>query len=167
MAKKKKKSKRPAWSVIQFTDIERWREKADMPNATLARALGVTTSTWYNWQNGRSIPPVGTQEKVRAFLLKNVSAVKERVKREVAAEPAKRRRAKKPARVLEQGGSDRNGSSHGLAERGLELIRSSDQSAFEAVASFFEGLGGFMREVQKLIKRQEANKMITVVARPA
>jgi len=151
MAKKKqKKSKKPIWSVIQFSDIERWREKADMPKVTLARALGVTNSTWHNWQNGKSVPSVGRQRKVRAFLTKNMALIKaEGQKEQVPATPRRGR----PPKVVQ-----------GDLVGRMELMRSSaNEDAFEAVACFLSDLSDFMREVQKLIKRQEeAHKMITV-----
>jgi len=150
MAKKQKKSKKPIWSVIQFSDIERWREKADMPKVTLARALGVTNSTWHNWQNGKSVPSVGRQRKVRAFLTKNMALIKAESQREQA--PPRRGRPPKP--VVAQ---------NSLAGRMESMRSSANEGAFEAVACFLADLSDFMREVQKLIKRQDdAHKMITV-----
>lgn len=162
MAKKQKKSKRPIWSVIQFSDIERWRERADMPKVTLARALGVTNSTWHNWQNGKSVPSVGTQKKVRAFLTKNMALIggAGHAATASATEPTPKRRGRPPKVAQSSNGSE-------LAGRSMELIRTADMSAFEAVATFFENLSGLMREVQKLVKRQEEARRTLTVARSA
>lgn len=47
-----------------MTGLERFRRKALLSRARLAGMLGVTTTAVGNWENGKSVPTVGTLKRL-------------------------------------------------------------------------------------------------------
>lgn len=62
------KTKKPKWSVVTFKQIEQWRQKIGLPKSGMAEALGVTNSTYHNWQRGTTVPHPNQQHEIHARL---------------------------------------------------------------------------------------------------
>lgn len=76
MAKKKTRAarkpttsaKKPSWDLVTFQDLDSWRAKHSVPKKKLAHFLGVTNSTWHNWQGGRSNASLATQQRIKELV---------------------------------------------------------------------------------------------------
>lgn len=66
--KKKTSAKKPSWDVVTFRQIEARRVELNHSKASIAEALGVTNSTFHNWQRGTTVPHVNQQEQIKAAL---------------------------------------------------------------------------------------------------
>jgi len=72
MAKKKrlsiKSKKKPEWTGVTFGDLDAWRAKYGIPKKRLAHFLGVTNSTWHNWQGGRANAMLSVQQRIKDLI---------------------------------------------------------------------------------------------------
>lgn len=59
---------RAGWTLVDFAELEAWREAQGMPKTTLARELGVTNSTYHNWARGAAVATPRTQERMRQLM---------------------------------------------------------------------------------------------------
>lgn len=79
MAKKKrtgvKSKKKPEWTGVTFGDLDAWRAKHSIPKKRLAHFLGVTNSTWHNWQGGRANATLVAQQRIKDLIAGEPPAV--------------------------------------------------------------------------------------------
>lgn len=61
-------TKKPTWSVITFKQIESRRQQLGFSKSGIAKALGVTNSTYHNWQRGTTVPHPTQQESIKSIL---------------------------------------------------------------------------------------------------
>lgn len=68
MATKTKSKKKPTWGAVTFKQIEARRNALGLSKAKMAEALGVTNSTFHNWQRGTTVPHANQQEVIAETL---------------------------------------------------------------------------------------------------
>lgn len=56
--------RKASWDLLSFADVEAWRTSHGLPRTRAAQALGVTNSTYHNWQTAKSAPTRQTQERL-------------------------------------------------------------------------------------------------------
>lgn len=56
------------WERVTLDDLENRRTALKMTKAAMAKALGVTPSTYYNWCKGSSVPTESSQQRIKARL---------------------------------------------------------------------------------------------------
>lgn len=61
-------TKRPKWILVRFEQIESQRKALGLPKSGMARALGVTNSTYHNWQRGSTVPHPTQQQQLKDAL---------------------------------------------------------------------------------------------------
>lgn len=62
-------TKKPSWSVTSYKKIEARRTELGYSKSAMAKALGVTNSTYHNWRRGTTIPHPTQQEAIAALLV--------------------------------------------------------------------------------------------------
>lgn len=65
-------SKKPKWAAVTFSQIERRRKELGYSKSAMATALGVTNSTFHNWQRGTTVPHQAQQDEIKSVLDKLV-----------------------------------------------------------------------------------------------
>lgn len=106
---KKTKSKKPKWSVISFKKIEEWRTKLDLPKSGMAEALGVTNSTYHNWQRGTTVPHASQQEEI----LQRINALEKSAGKSGASSSGSSQGSSKGKRGKKGGGGRQGGGRSG------------------------------------------------------
>lgn len=66
--KSKTATKKPKWSIITFKQIDSRRQELGFSKSGMAKALGVTNSTYHNWQRGTTVPHPTQQEQIQSIL---------------------------------------------------------------------------------------------------
>lgn len=61
-------TKKPKWSVVTFKQIDKRREELGLTRTAMASGLGVTNSTYHNWQRGATVPHASQQESLKKLL---------------------------------------------------------------------------------------------------
>jgi DNA-binding XRE family transcriptional regulator len=104
-------TKKPKWTIVTFKQIETARASLGLSKAAMAQALGVTNSTFHNWQRDATVPHPAQQESIKASLASLAAGGKGSVKP-----------TRKAGKSSERGGSSRenvHGGSmpaHGFSE---------------------------------------------------
>lgn len=95
-ARKPKDGRQPTWSLVTFPEIEAWRAEHQVPKKTLAQLLGVTNSTWHNWQRGKSVATVSAQKRMKTLMQDGAGKLEELLERrqELSGSGRERRRAR-------------------------------------------------------------------------
>lgn len=65
---RRKKSRRPRWTVTTFGKIEEVRKSLRWPKLAMADLLGVTNSTYHNWASGKAVPVESRQRQIAKAL---------------------------------------------------------------------------------------------------
>lgn len=60
----RKRTRQPKWEAVTFAEIERIRLELGLPKRGMASALGVTNSTYHNWNRGNAIPTANRQQQL-------------------------------------------------------------------------------------------------------
>jgi DNA-binding XRE family transcriptional regulator len=61
-------TKKPKWGVVTFNQIEKRRKDLTMSKSAMATALGITNSTYHNWQRGTTVPHPAQQDVLKTAL---------------------------------------------------------------------------------------------------
>jgi DNA-binding XRE family transcriptional regulator len=61
-------TKQPKWSEVTFNQIEKRRKELGLSKSAMAQAIGVTNSTFHNWQRGTTVPHSTQQEQIKGIL---------------------------------------------------------------------------------------------------
>lgn len=121
---KKKGKKQPEWTAISFNKVEEWREKLGLSKSAMAEALGVTNSTYHNWQRGDSVPYESIQERIKErieVLEKHAKAGTTPPKPKKGASPKKttsKKQAKKTKAKRQTKGTAKSSKQKGTAKTG-------------------------------------------------
>lgn len=62
------KSRKRSWSIVTFAELDAWRESVGLSRYGLAQQLGVTNSTWHNWQSGRAVAEARHQRAAKKLM---------------------------------------------------------------------------------------------------
>lgn len=61
-------TKKPKWGVVTFKQIESRRKELGISKTAMATGLGITNSTFHNWQRGTTVPHPAQQDVLKAAL---------------------------------------------------------------------------------------------------
>lgn len=57
-----------AWTIVNFDELEAWRQKQSLPKKRVADLLGVTNSTYHNWARGIAVATPSTQQRIQELI---------------------------------------------------------------------------------------------------
>jgi len=118
---KRGKSKKPKWTLVTFKQIEQWRVKLGLSKSGMAEALGVTNSTFHNWQRGTTVPHPNQQTE----LLTRLNALESNASGGSTSSGGTGKSASKGKGTGRRGGSTTGRGGSGKGGRGSSSNRSS------------------------------------------